>query len=68
MAFSPLPTLAEKPAHNMATGKPKALTVLNRKIAFSASPTPEASGTEAPPEDFADQMNQQERNKYVKGR
>jgi hypothetical protein len=52
----------------MATGKPKTLAVLNRKPAVSASSTPEASGTEAPPEDFADQMNQEERNKYVKGR
>jgi hypothetical protein len=68
MAFSPLnPPRAEKPTHKMATGKPKALTVLNKKPEASAASTPETSGTEAPPEDFADQLNQQERNKYVKG-
>jgi hypothetical protein len=67
MAFSPLPVRAEKPAQQMAIGKPKPITVLNKKPDASTASTPEASGTEAPPEDFADELNQQERNKYVKG-
>ncbi|KAE9971528.1 hypothetical protein EG328_005535 [Venturia inaequalis] len=69
MAFSPLPTLGVKPAHNAEPGKHKALAMLNKKPpAASSSPTPDPSGSEAMPEDFADQMNQQERNKYVKGK
>lgn len=68
MAFSPLPTLGVKPAHNAEPGKHKALAMLNKKpVVASSSPATDASGTEAMPEDFADQMNQQERNKYVKG-
>jgi hypothetical protein len=68
MAHSPLKSPAPLSANKLAVAKAKALTVLNKKPPTPAASTPaSASGNEAPPTDLADQLNLEERKKYVKG-
>jgi hypothetical protein len=67
MAQSPL-SPAPLSGNRLAVAKAKALTVLNKKPPVSEATTPaSASGSEAPPTDLADQLNLEERKKYVKG-
>jgi hypothetical protein len=67
MAQSPL-SPAPSSGNKMAVAKAKALTVLNKKPPVSSATTPASgSGSEAPPTDLADQLNLEERKKYVKG-
>jgi hypothetical protein len=68
MAHSPLKSPAPLSANKLAVAKAKALTVLNKKPPTPATSTPASgSGNEAPPTDLADQLNLEERKKYVKG-
>lgn len=67
MAVSPLKSPAALSGPMMVTAKARALTVLNKKPAPSSASTPTAESDLDVPQDLAEQLNQQESDKYVKG-
>ncbi len=69
MAVSPLNPVRSPASKNAATGKAKALTILNNAKPTSAPDQQAASSAPAPDEavDLAEQFNEETKRRYVKG-